>query len=113
MDYLGLAEELKQALADYTNSKGKGDITLDQEEAVAVMLEKYEVCCDFFHGFDWSKWTTGTPAQKLSLLTAGQEHILGRCRQRTEAGRAQTEVPSGSQRFVEGICSRRAAREGD
>lgn len=41
-----------------------------------VMVEKYEVCCDFFHGFDWSKWMSGTPAQKLGLLPAGQEHIL-------------------------------------
>ena len=40
------------------------------------MVEKYEVCCDFFHGFDWSKWVNGTPAQKLGLLPAGQEHIL-------------------------------------
>ena len=47
---LGLAEELKQALADYTNSKGKGDITLDQEEAVAVMQEKYEQGCPAHSG---------------------------------------------------------------
>src|SRR5207247_4693224 len=59
-----------------TESGGHGQTAIDQEEAVAVMLEKYEVCCDFFHGFDWSRWTTGTPAQKLSLLPAGQEHIL-------------------------------------
>jgi type I restriction enzyme R subunit len=76
VDYLGLAHELKQALAVYTESGGHGQTAIDQEEAVAVMLEKYEVCCDFFHGFDWSKWTTGTPAQKLSLQPAGQEHIL-------------------------------------
>ncbi|MGA2853923.1 MAG: type I restriction endonuclease subunit R [Verrucomicrobiota bacterium] len=76
VDYLGLAHELKQALAVYTESGGHGKTAIDQEEAVAVMLEKYEVCCDFFFGFDWSKWTTGTPAQKLSLLPAGQEHVL-------------------------------------
>jgi type I restriction enzyme R subunit len=76
VDYLGLAHELKQALAVYTESGGTGRTAIDQEEAVAVMLERYEICCDYFHGFDWSKWTTGTPAQKLSLLPAGQEHIL-------------------------------------
>src|SRR5439155_16481219 len=53
-----------------------GQTAIDQEEAVAVMLEKYEVCCDFMHGFDRSKWTSGTPAQRLSLLPAAQEHIL-------------------------------------
>jgi type I restriction enzyme, R subunit len=76
VDYLGLAHELKQALATYTESGGTGRTALDQDEAVALMLEKYEVCCGLFHGFDWSKWTTGTPQQRLGLLPAGQEHIL-------------------------------------
>ena len=40
------------------------------------MLEKYEVCCSLFHGFDWSKWTTGTATEKVGLLPAAQEHIL-------------------------------------
>jgi type I restriction enzyme R subunit len=76
VDYLGLAQELKQALATYTESGGTGRTALDQEEAVAVMLEKHEVCCGLFHGFDWGKWTTGTPGERLSLLPAAQEHIL-------------------------------------
>ena len=76
VDYLGLAHELKNALATYTESGGTGRTALDQSEAVAVMLEKYEICCGLFHGFDWSKWVTGTPAERLALLTAAQEHIL-------------------------------------
>jgi type I restriction enzyme R subunit len=76
VDYLGLAQELKAALATYTESGGTGRTALDQEEAVAVMLEKYEVCCGLFHGFDWGNWTTGTPAERLGLLPAAQEHIL-------------------------------------
>ena len=76
VDYLGLAQELKSALATYTESGGTGRTALDQEEAVAVMLEKYEVVCGLFHGFDWSKWTAGTPAERLGLLPAAQECIL-------------------------------------
>jgi type I restriction enzyme R subunit len=76
VDYLGLAHELKAALATYTESGGTGSTALDQSEAVAVMLEKYEVCSALFHGFDRSKWTTGTPQERLSLLPAAQEHIL-------------------------------------
>jgi len=76
VDYLGLAQELKQALATYTESGGTGRTALDQDEAVAVMLEKYEVCAGLFHGFDWAKWTTGTPPERLGLLPAAQEHIL-------------------------------------
>jgi type I restriction enzyme R subunit len=76
VDYLGLAHELKAALATYTESGGTGRTALDQDEAVALLLEKYEICCGLFHGFDRSKWTTGTPQERLGLLPAAQEHIL-------------------------------------
>ncbi len=78
VDYLGLANDLRRALATYTESGGTGRAAIDKEEAVAVMLEKHEVCCALFHGFDWSKWTSGGPAERLGLLPAAQEHILGR-----------------------------------
>ena len=76
VDYLGLAPDLKRALATYTESGGTGSTAVDQSEAVAVMLERYEVCCDLFHGFDRSKWTSGTAQERLGLLPAAQEHIL-------------------------------------
>ena len=76
VDYLGLAHELKQALAIYTESGGEGKTALDQAEAVAVMLEKYEVCCGLFHGFDYCGWMDGTAAERIGLLPAAQEHIL-------------------------------------
>ncbi len=76
VDYLGLAQELKQALATYTESGGRGRTAFDQDEAVAVMLEKYEICCGLFHGIDWTRWTSGTPRERLGLLPAAQEHIL-------------------------------------
>ncbi|MDR7606353.1 MAG: type I restriction endonuclease subunit R [Armatimonadota bacterium] len=76
VDYLGLAHELKAALQTYTESGGRGDAALDQDEAVRVMLEKYEVCCDLFHDFDSARWKDGTPAERLALLPPAQEHIL-------------------------------------
>ena len=76
VDYLGLAHELKRALATYTESGGTGKTALDQAEAVAVMLEKYEICRGLVHGFDYSRWIDGTPAERVSLLPAAQEHIL-------------------------------------
>jgi type I restriction enzyme R subunit len=78
VDYLGLAPELKQALATYTESGGTGRTALDQSEAVAAMLEKFEICVGLFHGFDRTKWRVGTPAERLGLLPAAQEHILRR-----------------------------------
>ena len=76
VDYLGLADELKQALVTYTESGGTGKTALDQAEAVALMLMKYEICSGLFHGFDWSKWTTGKAQERLGVLPAAQEHIL-------------------------------------
>ena len=76
VDYLGLAQELKEALATYTESGGTGQTALNQNEAVALMLEKHEVCGSLFHGFDWSKWAICLPQERLGLLPAAQEHIL-------------------------------------
>ena len=76
VDYLGLADQLKHALASYTESGGKGDPTYDTKQAIAVMLEKHGIACDMLHGFKWNKWTTGTPTERLQLLPAAQEHIL-------------------------------------
>ena len=75
VDYLGLAHELKQALSTYTESGGKGRTAIDQKEAVLAMQEKYEICCGMMHGFDWAKWTTGTPQERLGLLPPAQEHV--------------------------------------
>lgn len=76
VDYIGLAEQLKQALSNYTESGGKGQTAIDQNEAVALMMAKYEVCCDMFHGFNRDIWITGNAQDRLSLLPRAQEYIL-------------------------------------
>ncbi len=76
VDYLGLAQDLKNALATYKERDNKEHIAVDQQAAVTAMQEKYEVCRGLLHGFDWSAWATGTPQARLNLLPAAQEHIL-------------------------------------
>ena len=76
VDYLGLADQLKQALATYTESGGEGAPALDTAQAIAVMQEKHEIASAMLHGFDWEKWTTGAAVERLSLIPAGQEHVL-------------------------------------
>ena len=76
VDYLGLADQLKKALITYTESGGQGNPTFDTAQAIAVMLEKHGIACDLMHGFNWDKWTTGKPTERLALIPAGQEHIL-------------------------------------
>ena len=77
VDYLGLADELKRALSNYVRSGGTGDATIDQAEAVAVMLEKYEIVLDMFHGFDYMAVLEGPSAGRMAGVLAAMEHVLG------------------------------------
>jgi type I restriction enzyme R subunit len=75
VDYLGLAYHLQKALAAYTDA-GHPAETPDQNEAVNELLKRYEICKGLFYGFDWSKFFSGTPQEKLGILPLAQEHIL-------------------------------------
>jgi type I restriction enzyme R subunit len=107
VDYLGLAEELKAALATYTESGGTGRTAIDQAEAVALMLGKHEVCCGLFHRFDWSPWVSGSPGERLSVLPAAQEHILAQEDGKARLLRSVTEL---SQAFALAVPHEEALR---
>ncbi|CAG1013043.1 partial Type I restriction enzyme EcoR124II R protein, partial [Anaerolineales bacterium] len=87
VDYLGLADQLKHALATYTESGGQGSPSIDTAQAIAVMQEKHDVACAIMHGFKWDKWVAGTSSERLGLIPAGQEHVL--------------QQEDGKQRFVQ------------
>lgn len=76
VDYLGLADQLKKALTDYTESGGEGKPVFDQEEAVAKMLELFEICAGIFHGFNYSKFKTGSPKERVTIVPPAIEHVL-------------------------------------
>ena len=97
VDYLGLADELRKALAAYTESGGKGKVEHNQREAIDIMQREYEVCCGLFHGFDWSAFSRGTPAERVSVLPLAQEHILGL--------RDRDGLPDGKQRLLDAVYS--------
>jgi type I restriction enzyme R subunit len=74
VDYLGLADQLKKALSHYT--EGDRDETgVDKEQAVAKLLEKYEVVSAMFHGFDYSKVFSGDPAERLGVVAAALNFV--------------------------------------
>ena len=77
VDYLGIAADLKEALSFYSDSGGKGDPTLLQQQAVDLMLEKIEVVSAMYHGFPYEEYFDADTAKKLSLILAAEEHILG------------------------------------
>lgn len=99
VDYLGIASDLKKALSFYSDSGGKGDPTEDIEQAVDVMMEKFEIVRQMFneksqtqkdilveepdayyrgqYRFNYNRFFTGEPNEKLSIILQAEEHILG------------------------------------
>ncbi|MGV8168817.1 MAG: type I restriction endonuclease subunit R [Candidatus Nanoarchaeia archaeon] len=76
VDYIGVAHELKKALSNYTESGGQGKPTIDIAEAVALMLEKYEIVTDMYHGYDYKKFFKLSAKDKMSMMPDAIEFIL-------------------------------------
>ncbi len=77
VDYLGIASDLKKALSFYSDSGGKGDPAIAQEQAVTLMLEKLEVVSQMYHGFAYEDYFEAETGKKLSIILGAEEHILG------------------------------------
>lgn len=77
VDYLGIASDLKKALSFYSDAGGKGDPAIAQAQAVELMLEKLEIVSQMFSGFPYEDYFQAETGQKLSLILAAEEHILG------------------------------------
>jgi type I restriction enzyme, R subunit len=80
VDYLGLANNLREALMVYTQSGGQGKPTRNQELELETLRETLAICRGLFHGFDYSDFMTGTPADRVALLPEAQDFILGQDR---------------------------------
>lgn len=91
VDYLGIASDLKEALSFYSDAGGRGDPTLAQEQAVHLMLEKLEVVSAMYHGFAYEDYFTADTSQKLSIILAAEEHILG--------------LPDGKKRYINEVTA--------
>ena len=88
VDYIGIAQNLKSALGQYSGDD-RQHAGIDEAEAVAVMLEKFEIVSDMFHGFNYRAGLTGTPQERLVALAGAIEWILDM--QQHEAARESTE----------------------
>lgn len=92
VDYLGIAEDLKNALRDYTEGD-RGETGIPIEEAVALMQEKYEIVQAMFHGYDYSRFFTGTPPERLTTLCEATDWIL----------RPEFKDDNGVQRYIQAV----------
>jgi type I restriction enzyme R subunit len=75
VDYIGVAQNLKSALQEYS-AKDRDKTGIDESEAVEVMLEKYEVVKDMYHGFDFITALKGTPQQRMVMMAGAIEWVL-------------------------------------
>ena len=98
VDYIGIAQELKDALADYTASEGKGRIYHDQEEAVVKMREFYEIVVDMFGTFTYRRYFGLNPKGKLNFILDAANYIADL----TEEQNGET-VRNGKERFRENV----------
>ena len=76
IDYIGIAQNLKKALSNYTESGGKGSPTFDLDMAIATMQEKLEVVRQIMNGYDYSSYYHASMSEKLSIILTCEEHIL-------------------------------------
>jgi len=76
VDYLGIASDLKEALSFYSDSGGKGDPAVLQEQAVQIMAEKLEVVNQMFNNFDYKRYFQGDTSTKLSVILSAEDYIL-------------------------------------
>jgi type I restriction enzyme R subunit len=91
VDYLGIADKLKEALNNYTKSdRDNTGIPIDQ--ALAILQEKYEIVKAMYFGFDYQLFFNGTPAERLNMIPAALDHILGLKDGKTPYLKAVTEL---------------------
>ncbi|MGV0998868.1 MAG: type I restriction endonuclease subunit R [Fluviibacter sp.] len=91
VDYIGIAQNLKSALQQYSKNDQE-NTGVDEAQAVAVMMEKYEVVRDMFHGFDYASALDGTPQERLAMMAGAIEWVLDlqqklAAKEQTEAGK--------------------------
>jgi type I restriction enzyme R subunit len=91
VDYLGIAQELKKALSNYTQSGGKGRPTFDQSEAIAVMKEKFEIVSQMYHKFNYKEFFTANAKRKMQIIPEAMEHVLAQ--------------PEGKKRYVREVTA--------
>jgi type I restriction enzyme R subunit len=90
VDYLGIASDLKEAMANYTRSGGRSLPAHDLDQAVRLMQTAYERVQAFYHGFDYSAFFEGSPSERMAVIPAAMEHVL---RQR-----------DGKKRYMDGVA---------
>jgi type I restriction enzyme R subunit len=76
VDYIGIGQDLRNAMRDYTESGGEGEAVLEIENAIKGMREKLEVVNGIMHGYDYKKYFEVDTREKLQILLDAQNYVL-------------------------------------
>ncbi len=104
VDYIGIAQNLKNALGQYSKQDQK-HAGIDEAQAVAVLLEKYEIVRDMFHGFDYLSGLTGTPQERLAVMAGAIEWILDRQQQAAAQETSKDGKKQAHRRFSDAVLA--------
>ncbi|AOS14137.1 type I restriction endonuclease subunit R [Xanthomonas oryzae pv. oryzae] len=104
VDYIGIAQNLKSALAQYS-PQDKQNTGIDEAQAIAVMREKYEVVRDMYHGFDYLTALNGTPQQRLTMMAGAIEWILDQQQQWVAAASSDDGKKAAQRRYQDAVLA--------
>ncbi|UQQ13198.1 type I restriction endonuclease subunit R [Xanthomonas arboricola] len=104
VDYIGIAQNLKSALAQYS-PQDKQNTGIDEAQAIAVMREKYEVVRDMYHGFDYLTALNGTPQQRLAMMAGAIEWILDQQQQWMAASSSDDGKKAAQRRYQDAVLA--------
>jgi type I restriction enzyme R subunit len=104
VDYIGIGQNLKNALGQYSDSD-RSQAGIDEGEAVAVMMEKFEVVKAMFHGFDYERGLRGTPQQRLVVMAEALEWILEQQRRAAEKEGSKEAKKQAHRRYQDAVLA--------
>lgn len=104
VDYIGIAQNLKNALGQYSASDQK-QAGIDESEAIAVMLEKYDVVKAMFHGFDYEAALSGTPHERLVIMAGAIEWVLDQQHKAAEKEKTEEDKKRAHRRYQDAVLA--------
>ena len=104
VDYIGIAQNLKNALIEYSDSD-RANTGIDEEEAIEALQKCYEVVNDMYHGFDYSAGIVGTPQERLQTLAGAMEWVLDFLHKGAEKAKTEEQKKTVRRRYNDAVVA--------
>ncbi len=104
VDYIGIAQNLKNALGQYS-ANDQRQAGIDEAEAVAEMLKRFGIVKDMFHGFDYSAGLTGTPKERLAVMASALDWILSKQHEAAERETSDEAKKKAHRRYQDAVLA--------